>query len=54
MARTLGQILATENPEVVAKAREKATEMLLDPGSPTAALYPDSMESKVYSYLSRQ
>ena len=30
MARTLGQILATENPEVVAKAREKAAEMLLD------------------------
>lgn len=30
MTRTLDQILATEKPEVVAKAREKAAEMLLD------------------------
>ena len=30
MARTLEQILATEKPEVVAEARDKAAEMLLD------------------------
>lgn len=30
MARTLDQILATEKPAVVAKAREKAAKMLLD------------------------
>ncbi len=30
MARTLDQILTTEKPEVVVKAREKAAEMLLD------------------------
>ena len=30
MPRTLEQILATEKPEIVAKAREKAEEMLLN------------------------
>ena len=30
MARTLDEILAAEKPEVVAKAREKAAEMLLN------------------------
>ena len=30
MARTLDQMLATEKPEVVAKAQEAATEMLLN------------------------
>lgn len=30
MAKTLEQILATEKPEVVTKAREKAAEMLLN------------------------
>ena len=30
MARTLDQILVTEKPEVVAKARAKANEMLLN------------------------
>ncbi len=30
MARTLDEILAVEKPEVVAKAREKASEMLLN------------------------
>jgi len=30
MARTLDEILANEKPEVVAKAQEAATEMLLD------------------------
>ena len=30
MPRTLEQILATEKPEIIAKAREKAEEMLLN------------------------
>ena len=30
MARTLEQIMATEKPDIVAKAREKADEMLLN------------------------
>ena len=30
MARTLEQILATEKPEIIAKAQEKADEMLLN------------------------